>query len=126
MLAKKIAKYPEKAIKNFELELKGTTDQVTLKRDWETLLIQLILKWKEDYSPKGSTKKVMTEILLKLHYQFKELRHHPDYPEYDKVGFKELARTLDLQGKTCIIYFIIILSYSIDLQADTTFTCIIY
>ena len=108
MLAKKIAKYPEKAIKNFELELKDTTDQVTLKGDWESLLIQLILKWKEEYIPKGSTKMVMTEILLKLHYQFKELRRHPDYPEYDKVGFKELARTLDLQGKTCIKYFIII------------------
>ena len=103
MLAKEIAKYPEKAIKNFEFELKGTTDTVALEGECESLLIQLILQWKKDYFPKGSTKKVMTEILLKLHYQFKELRHHPDYPEYDKVGFKELARTLDLQGKTCII-----------------------
>ena len=103
MLAKKIAKYPEKAIKNFEVELKRTTDTVALKEESKFSLVQLILKWKEDYFPKGSTKKVMTEILLRLHYQFKGLRCHPDYPEYDKVGFKELARTLDLQGKTCII-----------------------
>ena len=103
MLAKEIANYPEKAIKNFEFELKDTTDTVALKDESKSSLIQLILKWKEDYFPNGSTKKVMTEILLRLHYQFKELRHHPEYPEYDKVGFKELARTLDLQGKTCII-----------------------
>ena len=103
MLAREISKYPEKAIKNFEFELKGTTDTVALKGEWESSLILMILKWRKDYSPKGSTKKIMTEILLGLHYQFKELRRHPDYPEYENVGFKELARTLDLQGKTCII-----------------------
>lgn len=115
MLAKKIAEYPEKAIKNFELELKGSVDQ-DMEASKESSLNLMILEWMRDYSPKGSTKKIMTEILLGLHYQFKEFRRHPDYPEYDKVAFKELARTLDLQGKTCIIYimdyhFFIALTY---------------
>ena len=103
MLAKEIAKYPEKAIKHFKFELTGSTDIEASETEWEFLLNLMILNWKKDYSPKGSTKKIMTEILLGLHYQFKEYRRHPDYPEYDKVGFKQLARTLDLQGKRCII-----------------------
>ena len=122
MLAKEIAKYPKKAIKYFEFELTGSINMMTSETELEFFLNLMILNWKKNYSTKGSTKKIMTEILLGLHYQFKEYRRHPDYPEYDKVGFKHLARTLDLQGKTCIIYFIIILSYSIDLQAGTIFT----
>ena len=95
MLVTQIATYPNDAIVAFKNELECPIHPLPLPKDsskWWCVLMTVITKWMVEHPHKESTKKSMATILVKLHEQFKS--------KHDETRFKELARKLDLQGKT--------------------------
>ena len=103
MLAKEISTYTDEAIIAIKKKLDCPIHPLPLPEDKADVklclfLIIAITRWVMEHPHKESTKTIMARKLVELHDEFKT---RPDRNDR-KIGFKELARKLDMQSKKYI------------------------